>query len=75
MNVLKGTSYVDVAFVQGILLENEFPQLKNGLNRKQVRSIPVYNLTDFDEMAFVQLLLKAQAKLKKSKKAWFIDTR
>jgi len=75
LNVLKGTSYVDVAFVQGILLENEFPQLKNGLNRKQVRSIPVYNLTDFDEMAFVQLLLKAQAKLKKSKKAWFIDTR
>jgi hypothetical protein len=25
LNILKGTDYVDVAFVHGILLENEFP--------------------------------------------------
>lgn len=36
LNILKGTNYVDVAFVQGIFLENKFPQLKNDSNRKQV---------------------------------------
>jgi len=39
LNVLKGKDYVDVAFVQGILLENKFPILKNDNKRKQVRSI------------------------------------
>ena len=73
LNVLKGTDYVDVAFVQGILLEKEFEELKNGNNRKQVRSIQVYNLTAFDEIKFVKILEQAKISLENSKKAWFID--
>ncbi len=29
LNILKGTNFVDVAFVQGILLEGKYPNLKN----------------------------------------------
>jgi hypothetical protein len=72
LNVLKGTNYVDVAFVQGILLEDKFPALENHNNRKQVRSIQVKSLEDFDEMEFVELLKEARFHLLKSKKAWFI---
>ena len=72
LNVLKGTNYVDVAFVQGILLEDKFPVLENHNNRKQVRSIKVKSLEDFDEMDFVELLKEARFHLLKSKKAWFI---
>ena len=73
LNILKGTTYVDVAFVQGILLEKDFPELKNGKNRKQVRSIPVNDLTVFDENRFVELLHAAKTQILSSRKAWFID--
>ena len=56
INVLKGTNFVDVAFVQGILLEKKFPILKDYNNRKQVRSIQVKSLEDFDGFEFVALL-------------------
>ena len=46
LNILKGKDYVDVAFVQGILLEKEFPVLKNENNRKQVRSIQLKSIED-----------------------------
>lgn len=72
LNVLKGTNYVDVAFVQGILLENQFPILKNDNNRKQVRSIQLKTLEDLDHDNFVALLHEASNILSKSKKAWFI---
>lgn len=72
INVLKGTDFVDVAFVQGILLEKEFPILKDYNNRKQVRSIQVTSLEDFDEFEFVELLKTAVISIKRSKKAWFI---
>lgn len=72
LNVLKGTTYVDVAFVQGILLEAQFPLLKNDNKRKQVRSIQVKSLEDFDELEFVKLLHEASNLLRQSKKAWFI---
>ena len=72
LNVLKGTNFVDVAFVQGVLLEREFPILKDYNNRKQVRSIQVESLEEFDEFEFVALLKAAVASLKNSKKAWFI---
>ena len=71
INVLKGTNFVDVAFVQRILLENDFPILKD-YNRKQVRSIQVNSLEEFDELEFVALLKAAVDSIKKSKKAWFI---
>jgi len=72
INVLKGTNFVDVAFVQGILLEKDFPILKDYNNRKQVRSIQVNSLEEFNELEFVALLKTAVDSIKKSKKVWFI---
>ncbi|MFI0431003.1 DUF1801 domain-containing protein [Mariniflexile sp. HMF6888] len=72
LNILKGTNYVDVAFVQGILLEKQFPVLKNDNKRKQVRSIQLKTLEDLDHANFVALLHEASNLLSKSKKAWFI---
>ncbi len=72
LNVLKGKDYVDVAFVQGVLLEKEFPVLKNDNKRKQVRSIQLRTIEDLDHENFVELLHEASNCLSKSKKAWFI---
>lgn len=72
LNVLKGKDYVDIAFVQGVLLEKQFPVLKNDNKRKQVRSIQLKNLEDLNHDAFVELLQTAANLLKESKKAWFI---
>ncbi|RIA10430.1 uncharacterized protein DUF1801 [Flavobacteriaceae bacterium MAR_2010_72] len=71
-NVLKGTNYVDIAFVQGILLENDFPVRKDYNNRKQVRSIQVKSLEEFNEPEFVEVLKAAAFVIEKSKRAWFI---
>lgn len=70
LNVLKGISYVDNAFVQGIYLQDKFPQLKDKNNRKQVRSIAVKDMASFDEQIFVRLLKEASVLLDSSKKAW-----
>ncbi len=72
LNILKGKDYVDVAFVQGVLLEKQFPVLRNDNKRKQVRSIQLKRLEDLDQENFVELLLEASELLSKSKKAWFI---
>lgn len=72
LNILKGTNYVDVAFVQGILLEKQFPILKDDNNRKQVRSIKVRTLEDFNELEFVELLKVAKNQIENSPKAWFL---
>ena len=72
INILKGTNFVDVAFVQGILLEENYPQLKNHNNRKQVRSLQVESIEDFDEQMFIQLLKDAANHLENSKRAWFV---
>tara|TARA_R110002049_G_scaffold267903_2_gene444396 strand:- start:402 stop:779 length:378 start_codon:yes stop_codon:yes gene_type:complete len=72
LNILKGKGYVDVAFVQGVLLEKDFPILRNENKRKQVRSIQLKNLEDLDQENFVELLHAASTLLSKSKKAWFI---
>ena len=72
LNILKGTNFVDVAFVQGILLEENYPQLKDNNNRKQVRSLQVKSLEDFDELLFVQLLKDASIFLDNSRSAWFV---
>jgi len=72
LNILKGKNYVDVAFVQGILLEKQFPILKDDNKRKQVRSIQLKTLEDLDQENFVALLHEASNILSKSKKAWFI---
>jgi hypothetical protein len=72
LNILKGKDYVDVAFVQGVLLEEQFPVLKNDNKRKQVRSIQLKSLEDLNHENFIELLQAASELLKKSKKAWFI---
>ena len=72
LNILKGTSFVDVAFIQGVLLKEKHPQLKNYNKRKQVRSIQVKSLEDFDELKFIQLLNDAVLLLDSSKRAWSI---
>ena len=72
LNILKGKNYVDVGFVQGILLEKDFPILRNDNKRKQVRSIQLKALEDLDQEHFVALLRAAAEQLKKSKRAWFI---
>lgn len=72
LKILKGTNFVDVAFVQGVLLEKDFPELKNYNNRKQVRSIQIKQIEDLDELRFVALLKAAEKHLEQSKKAWFI---
>lgn len=72
LNILKGRDYVDVAFVQGILFEKDFPILKNDNKRKQVRSIQLKSIEDLDQKKFVELLHAASKSLSKSKKAWFI---
>ena len=72
LNILKGTDYVDVAFVQGIFLQDKFPELKDHNNRKQVRSLQIKNLDDFDEFKFVNLVIEASNILDSSKKAWIL---
>lgn len=72
LNILKGKDYVDVCFVQGILLEKQFPVLKNDNKRKQVRSIQLRKLEDLDQENFVELLHEASRILGNSKKAWFV---
>ncbi len=72
INILKGRDYVDVAFVQGVLLEKQFPILKNDNKRKQVRSIQLKALEDLDQENFVELLYEASSLLSKSKNAWFV---
>lgn len=72
LNILKGRNYVDVAFVQGVLLEKKHVQLKNNNNRKQVRSLQVKKLEDFDEFQFVELLKDATIFLDNSRRAWVI---
>jgi hypothetical protein len=73
LNILKGKDYVDVAFVQGVLLEKDFPVLKNDNKRKQVRSIQLKTLEDLDHDNFVELLHAASKSLNESKRAWFIS--
>lgn len=68
LNVLKGTNHVDVAFMDGGILEEKYPQLKNDNKRKRVRSLQVKTLEDFDELLFVDILNDATKLLDKSKR-------
>ncbi|RED50059.1 DUF1801 domain-containing protein [Seonamhaeicola aphaedonensis] len=72
LNILKGKDYVDIAFVHGILLEKDFPILKNDNNRKQVRSIQLRSLEDLDQENFEELLIASVESVRNSKRPWFI---
>ena len=73
LNILKGTRFVDVAFVHGVIFEAQFPILKNYNNRKQVRSIQLERIEDLDEMQFVALLKLAADQTKNNKRSWYLD--
>ncbi|TYA86800.1 DUF1801 domain-containing protein [Seonamhaeicola marinus] len=70
LNILKGKDYVDVAFVHGILLEKEFPILRNDRNGKQVRSVQLKSIEDLNQENFEELLYAASELVKKSKRPW-----
>ena len=73
LNILKGKDYVDVAFVHGIVFEQDFPMLKNDNNRQQVRSIQLRSIEDLDEPQFIALLKRAALQTEANKKAWLLD--
>ena len=73
LNILKGKDYVDVAFVHGIVFEDDFPMLKNDNNRQQVRSIQLRRIEDLDEPQFIALLKRAALQTEANKKAWLLD--
>jgi len=56
LNILKGKDYLDVAFIHGILLQDDFSELKDDNQRKQVRSIQIKSLEDLDEKRFLELM-------------------
>jgi len=61
LNVLKGTSFVDIAFVKGKELKADFPLLKDYKNRKFTRSIQLKKMEDLEEMVFLKILKVATA--------------
>ena len=61
LNKLKGTDFVDLAFMRGIDLENDFFQLSDYKNRKQVRSLQLEYNQELDEDLVQQIILKAIA--------------
>ena len=56
LNVLKGTSFVDVAFVKGAELKKEFSILKDYKNRKYTRSLQLEKIEALDEGAFLKMV-------------------
>lgn len=61
LNILKGTDFTDVAFVHGALLQKKYPELKDYNKRKNVRSLQVKRLEDFDALAFEAILKEASS--------------
>jgi hypothetical protein len=58
-----------ILYVLSVILKT-FPELKDYKNRKQVRSIQVITLENFDEIKFVEILKNASELIDKSKRAW-----
>ena len=70
LNVLKETNFLDVVFMQGVLLENRFLELNDYKNRKKVCSLQIGDMEDFDELGFVELLKAASVLIIINKTAW-----
>ncbi|MFT7497958.1 MAG: hypothetical protein ACI8QP_000541 [Porticoccaceae bacterium] len=58
-----------ILYVLSVILKT-FPELKDYKNRKQVRSIQVITLENFDEIKFVEILKNASKLIDKTKRAW-----
>ncbi len=69
-NILKSTNFVDIAFVKGALLKEQFPDLKDHNNRKYVRSLQYENLESIDEGQLIAVLKEAALLSDQSRKAW-----
>jgi len=69
-NILKGTNFVDVAFVQGVFLEEELPVLKNYNKRKQVCSLQYDRLENIDELLLIAVINAVAEITNNSRKAW-----
>lgn len=73
LNILKRTSFVDVAFVKGSILKDQFPQLKDYNNRKFVRSLQYGSLEAINETELIEIIKAAAAITAASRKAWKND--
>lgn len=69
-NILKGTAFVDIAFVKGAQLKSRFPGLKDYNSRKQVRSLQYESLESIDEQELVEVIRAAAELSDRSRKAW-----
>ncbi len=56
LNILKGTHCVDVAFVKGSILHEQFPELKDYNNRKFIRSLQYNSLENIDEFLLISVI-------------------
>lgn len=70
LNILKGTNFVDVAFVQGVILQEKFPELKDYKNRKNVRSLQIKSIKKIDELLLIALVKEAISLTQSTKSAW-----
>ena len=69
-NILRGTNFVDIAFIKGALLKEQFPFLKDYNNRKYVRSLQYENLESINEGQLIAILREAALLSDNSRKAW-----
>lgn len=70
LNILKRTNCVDVAFVKGSVLKDEFPQLKDYNKRKFVRSLQYNQLDSVNEEELVEIIKAATVISDNSRKSW-----
>ena len=73
LNILKKTNFVDVAFVKGVALKEQFPQLKDYNNRKLVRSLQYNQLESINEEELTEIITTAASLTDKSRKSWKND--
>lgn len=73
LNILKDTNCVDVAFVKGSLLKEQFLELKDYNNRKFVRSLQYESLESIDELLLIEVIKAAALISDTSRKAWKND--
>ena len=62
LNRLRGTHFLDVSFLDGAILQKEFPQLKDYNNRKRARSLQFNSLENID-VELLQAVILAGAHL------------
>jgi len=70
LNILKMTNFVDVAFIKGSILNEEYPQLKDYNNRKLVRSLQYKGLESIDEKELIEIIKAAAIISDNSRTAW-----